>query len=152
MTKRKSYFGRNVKNVPQFPTNSKLYPTLVRDVLNKVLSSLKDEKTRDPHGLINELFKPGVAGEDFQLSFLIMANKIKKEIFVPKFMEYANIVKIYKGKGSKMNLENDRGIFIVNVFRSILMKMVYHDKYSIVDKNMSDSNIGARRGKILEII
>ena len=119
----------------------------VRDDLNKVLSSLKDGKARDPHSLINELFKPGVAGEDFQLSFLIMANKIKKEIFVPKFMEFANIVSIYKGKGSKMNLENDRGIFIVNVFRSILMKMVYHDKYSIVDKNMSDSNVGARRGK-----
>ena len=36
---------------------------------------------------------------------------------------------------------------IVNVFRSILMKMVYIDKYNTVDKNMSDSNVGARRGK-----
>ena len=28
--------------------------------LHKVLSSLKNNKSRDPHGLINELFKPGV--------------------------------------------------------------------------------------------
>ena len=27
------------------------------------------------------------------------------------------------------------------------MKMVYQDKYDIVDKNMSDSNVGARRNK-----
>ena len=27
------------------------------------------------------------------------------------------------------------------------MKLVYNDKYPIVDKNMSDSNVGARKGK-----
>ena len=62
-------------------------------------------------------------------------------------MKFANIVSIYKGKGSKMELENERGIFIVNIFRSIMMKIVYNDKYSIVDGNMSDSNVGARRAK-----
>ena len=46
-----------------------------------------------------------------------------------------------------MELENERGIFIVNIFRSIMMKIVYNDKYSIVDGNMSDSNVGARRAK-----
>ena len=40
-----------------------------------------------------------------------------------------------------------RGIFIVNLFRSILMKLVYEDKYEIVDGNMSDSQIGARKHK-----
>jgi hypothetical protein len=29
----------------------------------------------------------------------------------------------------------------------MLMKMTYNDKYSIVDENMSDSNVGARKGK-----
>ena len=27
------------------------------------------------------------------------------------------------------------------------MKMTYNDKYNIVDENMSDSNMGARKGK-----
>ena len=62
-------------------------------------------------------------------------------------MHYANIVSIYKGKGEKLDLDNDRGIFIVNLFRSIILKMVYHDKYETVDRNMSDSNVGARRKK-----
>ena len=121
-------------------------PWKITDVTN-VLSSLKNGKSRDPHGLINELFKPGVAGQDFQISFLTMANKIRDELFIPEFMEYANVVSIYKGRGSKMDLENDRGIFVVNLFRSILMKMVYNDKYTIVDGNMSDSNVGARKDK-----
>ena len=37
------------------------------------------------------------------------------------------------------------------VFRSILMKLIYNDKYSIIDSNMSDSNVGAGRKRISEI-
>ena len=58
-----------------------------------------------------------------------------------------NIVSIYKGKGEKADLQNDRGIFTVNLFRTILMKLVYHDKYPVVDGNMSDSQIGGRKKK-----
>ena len=81
------------------------------------------------------------------MSFLMLANKVRNEIIFPKFMQYADIISIYKGIGDKLNLSNDRGIFIVNVFRSIIMKMVYEDKYEIVDNNMSDSNVGARKQK-----
>ena len=111
--------------------------------LQKVLTCLKDGKSRDSHGLINEIFKPGVGGKDFQISFLSMSNKIRDQLFIPNFMGFAYIVSIYKGKGSKMELENDPGIFIVNLFRSMLMKMVYNDKYDIVDGE--DSNVGARK-------
>ena len=62
--------------------------------LMSVLSKLKKDKSRDPHGLVNELFQPGVAGIDFHKSFLCMANKIKKDIFIPRFVQYANIVSI----------------------------------------------------------
>ena len=117
------------------------------DQLRKTLIKLKSGKSRDPHGLVNELFKPEVSGNDFQTSFLMMANKVRNEIFFPKFMQYADIVSIYKGKGDKLDLNNDRGIFIVNIFRSIIMKMVYEEKYEIVDNNMSDSNVGARKHK-----
>ena len=79
--------------------------------LKQVLKNLKTGKSRDPHGLINELFKPEVSGIDFQISFLRMANEIKDKLFFPEFMQYANIVSIYKGKGAKNDLTNDRGIF-----------------------------------------
>ena len=38
--------------------------------LEKVLYSLKNNKCRDPGGLINELFKPGVIGSDLLFSLL----------------------------------------------------------------------------------
>ena len=62
-------------------------------------------------------------------------------------MRWANITSLYKGKGDKLDLNNDRGIFLVTVFRSILMKLIYNDKYDIIDQNMSDSNVGARKRK-----
>ena len=115
--------------------------------LMKMLSSLKNNKSRDPHGFINELFKPGVGGLDLVKSILMMFNKMKDEISFPEFMKFVNIVCIYKGKGDKMNLQNDRGIFIINVVKSMFMKMVWGDVYEILDKNMSDSNVGGRRKK-----
>ena len=77
----------------------------------------------------------------------MLMNRLKKELHIPAFMQLADIVAIYKGKGDKLSLENDRGIFILNIFRSIMMKMIYAEKYEIIDQNMSDSNVGARRKK-----
>ena len=42
--------------------------------LMKILANLKKEKSRDPHGWINDLFKPGVCGRDLQISLLMMMN------------------------------------------------------------------------------
>ena len=48
---------------------------------------------------------------------------------------------------TRYDLENDRGIFILTVLRKILDKLIYKEKYPGIESNMSDSNIGARRGK-----
>ena len=61
------------------------------DKLVKVLKSLKKDKSRDPQGLINELFRPEVAGSDLQNSILLLLNLIKKEQKVPIFLRSANI-------------------------------------------------------------
>ena len=77
----------------------------------------------------------------------MLINKSKKELFIPSLMQLADIVAIYKGKGDKLSFENDRGIFILNIVRSIMMKNIYADKYDTIDKKMSDSNVGARKRK-----
>jgi hypothetical protein len=112
-----------------------------------VLKKLKNNKTRDPQGLINEIFKPGVIGMDLKLAILNLFNGIKVELYFPQFLQFANITTIYKKKGSRQDLNNDRGIFVVSVLRMILDSLVYEEKYPEVDRNMSDSNIGARRDK-----
>ena len=82
-----------------------------------------------------------------KISLLTLLNKVESEISIPEFMEWVNIVSIYKGKGEKSDLKNDRGIFTVNLLRTILMKLIYKDKYPVVDESMSDSQIGARKRK-----
>ena len=109
--------------------------------LDFVLQNLKSGKCRDPDGMIREVFKHEVIGEDLKNSLLIMLNKIKETGTLPDFMKVVNIHAIYKGKGEYTDLESERGIFIVSILRTILMKMIYEDKYPTIDKSMSDSNI-----------
>ena len=54
-------------------------------------------------------------------------------------MKIADIVAIYKGKGSKNYISNERRIFIVSTFRSILMKLLYIDKFETIEKHMADT-------------
>ena len=97
--------------------------------------------------MVRAIFKEEVIGENLKHSLLILFNKIKESGKIPPFMRTANISAIYKGKGEISDLDSDRGIFLVNTFRTILMTMIYEDKYEIIDKSMSDSNIGARKRK-----
>ena len=115
--------------------------------LELVLKNLKPGKCRDPDGIIREIFKEEVIGEDLKISLLVMMNKIKDTGIIPSFMKVANIVSMYKGKGDYNDLEAERGIFILSILRTILMKMIYMKSYKIIDKSMSDSNIGARKKK-----
>ena len=99
------------------------------------------------HGWVNEIFKNGVAGKSLKFSMLELFNKIKAENYIPEFMRRADVTTIYKGKGEKSDLNNDRGIFLITIFRSILMKLIYNDKYDKIDESMSDSQVGARKRK-----
>ena len=116
------------------------------DDLKRALSSLKNNKARDHSGYINEIFKPGTIGSDLKSSLLIMFNILKKEKMIPIFMRISNITTVPK-KGSLTLMENERGIFRVDIVRSILMTIIYNDKYPVIDQNISDSQMGGRKGK-----
>ena len=84
--------------------------------LEKALSDLKSNKTRDPHGLLNEIFKKNFAGQNLKEGLLNLMNMIKDKIFIPSFFSLANITSIDKKKGSRLDMENQRGIFILTTF------------------------------------
>ena len=94
--------------------NRKSLPWKMED-LQKVLNALKKNKARDPNGWISELFKEGVAGKDLTTSMLTFFNKIKSENYIADFIRKSDVATIYKGKGEKNNLENDRGIVLVTI-------------------------------------
>ena len=116
-----------------------------KDDLDAVLKTLKNNKARDAHGHTYELFKYG--GEDLKLSLLKLCNAVKSRQVYPKIFQPSNITSLYKNKGERADLNNDRGIFNVVKIRSILDKMIYNGKYEILDKSMSSSNIGGRRNR-----
>ena len=59
--------------------------------LEIVLKNLKNNKSRDPIGYINELFKPGCAGEGLKQAILNMLNQSKASFKLPEIMKLANI-------------------------------------------------------------
>ena len=80
--------------------------------LDKVLSSLKPGKARDPSGLISDIFPKPICGMDLKLSIQKLVNKIK-ELQVPQLFNYSNISSIWKKKGDVLRLENHRGLYLV---------------------------------------
>ena len=124
-------------------TSSK--PWIMKD-LNNALRDLKNKKSRDHAGYVNEIFKHGVIGTNLKQSLLLMFNKLKLNKLIPSFMQFANITTVPK-RGSLTLLENERGIFRVDITRSILMRLIYNEKYPVIDSNMSDSQMGGRKGR-----
>ena len=113
--------------------------------LTKVLKNLKNNKARDAHGHIYELFKYG--GKSLRHFILKMFNLTKKLQVYPDIFQPSNISSLYKNKGMKNDLNSDRGVFNVVKLRSILDRLSYNDNYEIIDQNMSFSNIGARKNR-----
>ena len=117
------------------------------DELIAATKTLRNNKSRDPFGIISEVFKPEVAGTDLKLAVLNFLNMILDTFYIPQELKCSNITSIWKRKGSRMDLSNDRGIFILSVLRKILDKILYMHLYPDLDTSMSDSNIGARSKK-----
>jgi len=121
------------------------FETWTMEDLDKTLASLKKNKSKDPYGIISELLRPEMIGRDLKEALLLMLNQIKIQMKIPSPLTKVNIIPIYKGKGDRRLLENQRGIFIANKFKEVLLKIIYNEEYDVIDNNMSDSNIGARR-------
>ena len=111
-----------------------------------VLKSLKNNISRDNDGLLNELFKPSCAGKNLISSLKILFNQLKKSQVFSKEMLTANVTTIPK-KGSNLILSNMRGIFRTSVLRCMYMRLLFNRNYDIIDRNMSECNIGGRRGR-----
>ena len=74
-------------------------------------------------------------------------NHMKSQHKFPECLEACSIINIYKNKGPRKDLNLWRGIFRVNVSRSILDKLIYIDKHELIDKKLNDSNVRGRRGR-----
>ena len=111
--------------------------------LNIAIRDLDNGKSRDAIGHANEILK--CAGSDLKLAVLKLMNHIKNTQVYPEAMEYCNITSLYKHKGSHKDFSNYRGVFRVTVLRSVLDRLIYNDCYTLIDDNLTDGNVGARK-------
>ena len=110
---------------------------------------LKNNKCRDLNGIISEIFKDNYAGSDLKNALLLLFNGIKRNQQFPEFMCIWDICSIHK-KGSIFELENERGISLITVFKKAFENLIHNDFAKDIDQNMSDSNIGARKNRNLK--
>ena len=73
--------------------------------LDQALRNLKNNKSRDFEGYLNEIFKPDTIGDNLKESILMMFKKLKKKKLIPKFMNFCNVTTVPK-KGPKIQLKN----------------------------------------------
>ena len=85
--------------------------------LETVLKKLKNNKARDAHGHVYELYKH--AGNDLKASMLRMFNLMKRKQIYPSIFQASNISSFYKKSGDKTDMNNDRGVFNV-------VKILFH--------------------------
>ena len=116
--------------------------------IEKAIRKLKNNKSRDPHGIVSDIFKDECIGQDLKRALVYFYNIIKKELFIPNFLTWSNITSIYKKSGSKEDMDNQRGIFWLTVFKKILDNLLHCEFYEDIHQQMSDSNIGGRKHKM----
>ena len=112
------------------------------------LNRLKSKKSRDPHGMIGEIFKHEYSGQDLRNALLLCFNKVKKEMVIPEFMTLSDITSIYKRSGSKQEMDNQRGIFNLTIFKKLMDYLLFEEMYDGIDAVISDSNIGGRKERM----
>ena len=129
----------NMKNIRTQPWNL--------ENLDASLKRLKSNKSRDPHGMIGELFKDGYIGKDLKNALLLLFNDIKYYFHIPQYMTLSNITSISKKKGSKLDMDNQRGIFSLTIFKKVVDYLLFEDLHEEVDIGMGESNIWGQKRK-----
>ena len=78
-------------------------------------------------------------------SLLVMLNRIKLEILTPDKLQLSNVSTIYKGKGSKQDVVNLRGIFKLPIVRNILDKLIYFQDQDTLNRGMGQFQVGNQK-------
>ena len=81
----------------QIASTDKSAPWTLED-LEVVLKELKCNKSRDPLGFSNELFKYDILGEDLKNVLLHIMNRIKSELKLPVSLRMFNVSCLWKRK------------------------------------------------------
>ena len=103
-------------------TSAVKVPDFTQEELNTVVSKLKHGKAHGPDKRPAEVYIHG--GDKLRNLMLKVLNNIKNSHITPEQWEMMLITTIYKSKGSRKNLVNQRGIFLTQVLCKIWERLI----------------------------
>ena len=104
--------------------------------LDFVLSKTKRGKVQDPEGIVRDILRSEGIGHNLKITLLVMLNIIKEKGIITKFMRKANMSANSKKGKSRLYLQNESGLFLVNIIRGIFMRILYNRKCYLNNLNM----------------
>ena len=108
--------------------------------LADIIEKLARKKAPGQDGITTELLK--AAGTGLHQALLDIFNYMKNNIVVPHQWEQVLVTTIYKGKGTKKELVNYRGIFLTSVLCKIFEKLI-QSRINIILQEVSRFQAGA---------
>ena len=112
--------------------------------IEDIIKNLEKDKAVGPNSISNEMIQNG--GKSMKESIIRMMKIIYETEELPDEWNKAYIKNIYKGKGSKKEISNYRGL-ILNSHLSKLFEKIIEAKERDSLQNMSEYQCGARKGK-----
>ena len=112
------------------------------DDVRKATRRLKRKKAGDREGWTNELIIEG--GDEMVKSVVILCNRVMDQMHVPKQWKEMTIKSVHK-KGSKMLMDNRRGLFLTNILSKLFERVLDDETTEEID--MSEYQCGGRKGR-----
>ena len=118
---------------------------ITKEELEKAIQNLKTKKASDFNNMKNELIKYG--GGKLKSSLLTLLNEVLRKAEVPERWKVMIIKSIYKNKGKRNEMANQRGIFLTSVISKIFERILLNRSKEVLEENMSPFQCGGRSGR-----
>ena len=126
-----------------YNTNHTTPEEVSEEELNKTIKMLKNNKATGPDQIPNEIFTK--ADKQTKQIYLKTINKIIQTSNIPKQWLEGEIIRLYKGKGTKGKCSNERGITLASNFGKVFERIINN---RILPKvNITEAQAGGQKGK-----
>ena len=112
--------------------------------LDEILKQLKSGKSSGPDGIPPEIFING--GKKFEELLLKVVNEVKRTVEIPTQWNDVDITTLYKNKGKRKDLNNQRGIFLTSVGYKLFERLIMNRMSDVTDK-INLLQAGGRKGR-----
>ena len=115
------------------------------NTVKKAINQIKNKNSSDSKGLSNVILKRG--GEDMVSSIGVLFTEIDNQDCSPEQWEDIIVKSIYKGKKSKKEMENRRGIFLTNTISKLFEKVKQDAQRDMIEEGISRYQTGGIRDR-----